>query len=142
MHSPYRMMFHLAMCTLLAISLTLSMTRSINAQSGQFVDIIHTFTSSQGRLPITSYASSSNEPAFVQGSDGWFYGVAPYGGANSSGTVFKINPAGNSTSNLTVLYTFQGTADGANPQALVMDPSGNLWGNQPVWRSQRQRNGF
>jgi uncharacterized repeat protein (TIGR03803 family) len=42
------------------------------------------------------------------------------------GTVWKLDPSGN----LTVLYTFMGGTDGALPKGgLVMDPSGNLYGD-------------
>jgi uncharacterized repeat protein (TIGR03803 family) len=63
----------------------------------------------------------------VQASDGSFYGTTEYGGANSDGTVFKVDPTGSSFS---LLYSFTGTgADGSSPQAgLELAPNGTLYG--------------
>jgi uncharacterized repeat protein (TIGR03803 family) len=65
---------------------------------------------------------------------GNLYGTTVSGGIGSvnNGTVFKlappINPAGKWTE--TVLYSFQGGADGVNPSTnLVFDASGNLYGS-------------
>jgi uncharacterized repeat protein (TIGR03803 family) len=64
----------------------------------------------------------------VQGIDGNFYGTTAYGGANDSGTVFKVTPAGK----LITLYRFcaqSGCTDGANPYAsLVQATNGNFYG--------------
>jgi uncharacterized repeat protein (TIGR03803 family) len=61
----------------------------------------------------------------VQDSTGNLYGTTYYGGAPNHGTVFKLDPTGTET----VLYSFAGGADGANPYAsLVQDPAGNLYG--------------
>jgi uncharacterized repeat protein (TIGR03803 family) len=64
----------------------------------------------------------------VQGFDGNFYGTTYYGGANNSGTVFKIAPAGK----LITLYRFcaqSGCADGAHPAAsLVQASNGDFYG--------------
>ena len=40
----------------------------------------------------------------VQGSDGYFYGTTPSGGAHTNGTVFRISTGGA----LTNLYSFTG----------------------------------
>jgi uncharacterized repeat protein (TIGR03803 family) len=60
------------------------------------------------------------------GVDGNFYGTTAYGGNRSNhGTVFKITPQGQET----VLYSFQGGADGANPWAgLYLGVDGNFYG--------------
>jgi uncharacterized repeat protein (TIGR03803 family) len=61
----------------------------------------------------------------VQDSTGNLYGTTYYGGAPNHGTVFKLDPTGTET----VLYSFAGGTDGANPYAsLVQDPAGNLYG--------------
>jgi uncharacterized repeat protein (TIGR03803 family) len=56
---------------------------------------------------------------------GNLYGTTFAGGPAGAGTVFKLSPKGAET----ILYSFQGGADGANPIAgLAMDKSGNLYG--------------
>jgi len=53
------------------------------------------------------------------------YGTTNTGGANEWGTVFKLDASGN----FTLLYTFKGTPDGAQPSAaLLRDSAGNLYG--------------
>ena len=59
---------------------------------------------------------------------GNLYGTTVSYGAYGCGTVFKLDTAGNET----VLYTFTGGADGANPYAgLVLDAQGNIYGTTP-----------
>jgi uncharacterized repeat protein (TIGR03803 family) len=68
------------------------------------------------------------QAGLVEGSNGNFYGTTPIGGANESGTVFEITPAGK----LTTIYSFcpqSGCSDGANPYAgLVLASDGNFYG--------------
>lgn len=62
----------------------------------------------------------------IQGGDGNFYGTTTNGGANNSGTVFKVTPAGAET----VLYSLGSTAtDGVAPQGgLIQGSDGNFYG--------------
>lgn len=70
----------------------------------------------------------------IMGPDGSLYGTTAYGGAGGCtgpifplgcGTVFKLAPGGA----YTVLHSFAGGSDGAEPQAgLIVDGSGNLYG--------------
>jgi uncharacterized repeat protein (TIGR03803 family) len=64
----------------------------------------------------------------VQGTNGDLYGTTYSGGANGSGTVFRITPTGT----LTTLYSFcsrPGCADGKYPgAALVQATNGNFYG--------------
>ena len=69
----------------------------------------------------------------VQATDGDFYGITLYGGANdpsggiNGGTVFRITPSGM----LTTLYSFcseSGCTDGAGPSGLVQTIDGSLYG--------------
>ena len=63
----------------------------------------------------------------VRGTGGYLYGATLYSQDNVSyGTVFKVSPSGTHT----VLYTFSGGADGADPygENLIFDRSGNLYG--------------
>jgi uncharacterized repeat protein (TIGR03803 family) len=61
----------------------------------------------------------------VQGSDGNFYGTTQNGGTYGVGTAFRITPGGS----LTIIWSFTGGSDGANPLApLVQGSDGNLYG--------------
>jgi uncharacterized repeat protein (TIGR03803 family) len=62
----------------------------------------------------------------IQASDGNFYGTTGYGGANDSGTVFKITPQYPYT--LTTLHSFDGS-DGNEPTAGLVQASD---GNEPT----------
>ena len=55
---------------------------------------------------------------------GNFYGTTNNGGLAGAGVVFKVDPSGHET----VLYTFTGGADGANPNGVTRDWQGNLYG--------------
>jgi uncharacterized repeat protein (TIGR03803 family) len=64
----------------------------------------------------------------IQATDGNLYGIMDVGGANGSGTIFKITPSGT----LTTLYNFcsqSGCPDGQYPGGgLVQATDGNLYG--------------
>lgn len=65
----------------------------------------------------------------IMDGSGNFYGTTSGGGAggcggSGCGTVFKLAPDGTET----VLYVFGGGSDGGNPNAVIMDKSGNLYG--------------
>jgi MYXO-CTERM domain-containing protein len=88
---------------------------------------LHTFAGSDGVIPN----------GLLFGSDGNIYGTTAFGGTsgnqtNSTGTVFKLTPAGSFTS----LYSFSirdndghGTnSDGANPAELSQSADGTLYG--------------
>jgi uncharacterized repeat protein (TIGR03803 family) len=83
---------------------------------------LYTFTGgSDGAHPAYEY--------LVRDAAGNLYGTTAYGGAytgdNGYGTVLKVDK----TNKETVLYTFTGGSDGANPYAgLVRDAAGNLYG--------------
>jgi uncharacterized repeat protein (TIGR03803 family) len=59
---------------------------------------------------------------------GNLYGTTSSGGAYGQGTVFRLSPSGSGWAE-TILYSFQGSSDGAYPTGgLVLDQSGNLYG--------------
>jgi uncharacterized repeat protein (TIGR03803 family) len=65
------------------------------------------------------------EGHLVMDKDGNFYGTTNAGGVSNAGTVFKVTRKGVET----VLYSFTGKPDGANPVAgLAIDKAGNLYG--------------
>jgi uncharacterized repeat protein (TIGR03803 family) len=64
----------------------------------------------------------------IADSTGALYGTTSFGGSSNAGAVFKLTPKGNGY-NETLLYSFQGGADGANPTAsLIADSNGALYG--------------
>jgi uncharacterized repeat protein (TIGR03803 family) len=82
------------------------------------VTVVHTFAggSTDGANPVS---------ALVQANDGNFYGTTLLGGASNAGTAFRLTAGGT----VTVLNTFGGGYDGANPgAALVQAADGNFYG--------------
>jgi uncharacterized repeat protein (TIGR03803 family) len=63
----------------------------------------------------------------VRDAKGDFYGATFLGGTSSSGTVFRLDTAGK----VTVVYNFTGGSggqDGINPNGVILDAAGNLYG--------------
>jgi uncharacterized repeat protein (TIGR03803 family) len=61
--------------------------------------------------------------------DGNLYGTTYNGGANGDGVVFELTPNLTGPWTETVLYSFGGTPDAANPiNGLIWDSAGNLYG--------------
>jgi uncharacterized repeat protein (TIGR03803 family) len=92
-------------------------TRSAQAQTYAY-DVLYRFTdSSDGGFPWAGLALDAQ---------GNLYGTTNTGGTFARyGTVFKVDTTGKET----VLYSFTGGGDGANPSArLVLDAQGNLYG--------------
>lgn len=83
------------------------------------VKVLHTFAcdQSEGISPISP---------LVQAADGSFYGVSNQGGAQSSGTIWKISPSGS----FKLLHSVNGTTDGQYPgNALSLGTDGKLYGS-------------
>jgi len=83
--------------------------------------VLHNFTG----------GSDGANPGFSLISDhaGNLYGTTSFGGAFGAGTVFKLSPNGGGSWKETVLYSFTGGVDGANPYGPVLfDSVGNLYG--------------
>lgn len=102
-----------------AVVLTVCLLVAPIAASAQKFTTLVNFDVADGESPTA---------ALVQGLDGDLYGTTASGGLFSSGTVFKITPAGA----LTTLYNFcslPSCADGADPSAaLVLGTDGNFYG--------------
>ena len=83
---------------------------------GQF-SVLYSFTGdSDGDYPNGRLARDSA---------GNLYGTTNYGGTSGAGLVYELN----TSNSLTVLYSFTGAADGANPDAgVALDNAGNLYG--------------
>ena len=89
-----------------------------NGKGGWAETLLYTFTDGKdGAYP----SDLIFDPA------GNLYGVT--GGRSTFGSVFKLSPSSGGKWKLTVLYDFQGGADGVGPSgALVRDASGNFYG--------------
>jgi uncharacterized repeat protein (TIGR03803 family) len=101
---------------ILAASVLLVVLACPGRVSGLTMTTLHGFGGGDGRYPLAG---------LVQGTDGWFYGTATYGGTNNNaGTVFRAGALGG----FTVLHDFDGTTAG-NPHAgLVQGADGNFYG--------------
>ena len=77
---------------------------------------------------FTGLADGSSPNGLVRDADGNLYGTTSYGGNMAgplgAGVVFKVDTSGHET----VLYTFTGGNDGGNPNSVVRDSKGNLYG--------------
>jgi uncharacterized repeat protein (TIGR03803 family) len=110
-------MFRLVAGVVSCLSVFLLTAVMIQSAQAQTFTILYSFTNgADGGQP---YAS------LVRDSAGNLYGTTAVGGASNFGTVFKVDTTGKET----VLYSFGGGADGANPWAgLSWGPGGHLYG--------------
>jgi uncharacterized repeat protein (TIGR03803 family) len=102
-----------ALLALFALNLSLALAWA------QKQTVLFSFNGTDGANPAAG---------LVLDNEGNLYGTTALGGANDSGTVFKVSPSGN----LTVLHTFcnaSGCPDGSYPNGgLTFDAKGNLYG--------------
>ena len=103
-----------------ALLLGMVLSASVRAQSVSLTTL-HDFTAGEG---------TGNLSSLVQSSDGTFYGTTSGGGANNTGTIFKMAADGT----LTVLHAFAAYSGGANDGgampfgALVAGGDGYFYG--------------
>lgn len=82
----------------------------------QTFSLVHSFTGgTDGSNPLAGLTIDSS---------GNLYGTASSGGDFGEGAVFKFNRAGSET----VLHSFKGGTDGADPEAALIRSNGNLYG--------------
>src|SRR2546426_277689 len=82
----------------------------------QTFEMLHSFTGLDGADP---------RAGLILDAAGNLYGTTVSGGTYNYGAVFKVDTSGHQT----VLYSFTGGGDGANPEAgLIQDSAGNLYG--------------
>jgi uncharacterized repeat protein (TIGR03803 family) len=78
--------------------------------------VLYSFAGANGANP---------EGGVISDSAGNLYGTTVNGGASSAGVVYKLDTIGQET----LLYSFKGGTDGANPLAgLILNSAGNLYG--------------
>ena len=82
--------------------------------------VLYSFTGN----PDGQYPDST----LVEDAAGNFYGTTEYGGINGNGSVFKLTPAGSGTYTESVLWSFSYYTDGGDPQGVIVDSSGALYG--------------
>jgi uncharacterized repeat protein (TIGR03803 family) len=85
--------------------------------TGSFT-LLHAFTNalSDGATPYSGV---------IQGTDGDFYGMTYYGGANNTGVIYKVTASGV----FTLLHSFASATDGGKPSSnLVQGTDGNFYG--------------
>lgn len=88
----------------------------MNTDGSNFT-ILHNFNendTSDGAVPFGSLLNAG----------GYFYGMTSAGGANDSGTIFKMNPDG---TGFTILHSFSGI-DGKYPNGSLINADGYLYG--------------
>lgn len=78
-------------------------------------------------FPASGPQPSHPNGGLVQAADGNFYGSAG-GGASSSGTIYRITPAGLVTNIFSFMYTNSTYPDGYSPGSLVVGNDGALYG--------------
>jgi uncharacterized repeat protein (TIGR03803 family) len=98
---------------------------SPNGSGGWKETVLYSFTGgADGSVPYFSYVLFDSE--------GNLYGTTYGGGSYGYGVVFELSPVGTSWTE-TVLYSFAGGMDDANPlNGLIMDAAGNLYGRTYV----------
>jgi len=105
---------------LVFLAVTFMLGVSVWAQSR--FKTLHVFkgTGAGGSTPVAS---------LIFGAAGNLYGTTQAGGADGYGTVFELTPNSDGSWKESVLYSFTGGSDGANPVAgLIFDGVGNLYG--------------
>jgi len=111
-----RSKFQLTIGFALAFAITISL--AVRAEAQTYADLAN-FNGTDGSFPGGSV---------TQATDGNFYGVTYYGGANKKGSLFQVTPGGTITS----IYSFcsqSNCADGEGPVSTpVLGSDGNLYG--------------
>ena len=104
------------------------------ASAGEIIALDQAALSSWYRLVVHCFdgGTGGGDPTGTLAFDGQgsIYGVTIGGGSSGVGTVYKIaRKPGSPRWTETVLYSFQGGSDGANPEAgVAFDSMGNLYG--------------
>jgi uncharacterized repeat protein (TIGR03803 family) len=96
----------------------------VSPARAQSENVIHRFTrtTTDGGIPGA---------ALIADKKGNLYGTTVRGGAYDQGTVFQLVPptVAGARWTQTILYNFAGFTDGGDPENLIFDAAGNLYGN-------------
>jgi uncharacterized repeat protein (TIGR03803 family) len=92
--------------------------------------VLHEFTGEDGMQPM----------GVIFDTAGNLYGSAEFGGVGDAGTVFKLTPHSNGSWTESVLHKFTGM-DGSNPNSVILDAAGNLYGTTALGGNFSQCNG-
>ena len=99
---------------------TVYQLKEINSEDKWAVSLVHAFSGPDGAYPWGGV---------VLDAAGNLYGTTTEGGAANLGTIFELTPGPKKGWTYTLLHSFSGGADGANPTgSLVFDDAGNLYG--------------
>lgn len=103
------------------------------ANLGTVYKLNHQSNGSWSESVLHSFHGSSDGTDLFEGliidAAGNLYGAAETGGSANCGVVFRLSPNGSGWSE-TILHTFLGVTalDGENPNAVIFDSAGNLYG--------------
>lgn len=102
-------------------------TTSAGGQAGQGT-LFRLHPDGSGFALVKSFGSGASDAArpfgaVIEASDGALYGTTEAGGQSGLGTIFKVGKDGNGYS---VLMSFSGSSDGANPEAALIEASDGL----------------
>lgn len=104
-------------------------TTSYGGVCGIYCGVVYKLDTAGRETVLHNFAASPDgllpKGSLIQDAAGNLYGTAAKGGMHNYGAVFKLDVTGQET----VLYSFSGGPDGANPGAgLILDSGGNLYG--------------
>lgn len=107
---------------LLAMLLAFTSYAAAQALTAPTLKTLYTFTGGSD--------GSNPQGNMVMGPGGALYGTTIWGGSSNNGTVFSLTPPASPGGAWTesVIYTFLGAPNGANPEVLLMGPRGTLYG--------------
>lgn len=87
------------------------------SSSGWSETVLHSFNFNDGRTPTS----------LIRDASGNFYGTTILGGPANSGVVYKLS-SGSTSWFETVLHSFPGGQGGSEPNGVVLDAAGNVYG--------------
>jgi uncharacterized repeat protein (TIGR03803 family) len=102
--------------------------------------IVYEFNGSSGQLTSIGDLTPTGTGAGVskqltEGHDGMLYGVATMGGANSTGTIFQVNPA---TGSIVIKHSFESQYGRQPATRLLLMPNGKFYGAMSVGGTNNQ----